>query len=398
MPHGGDPMRECDVLVVGAGPAGSMAARAAAPHCDVVVLEKRAQIGVPKQCAEGTSDMLFEKLNLRVDPKWISRKIKFARLVSPSGVRVDLKEEKFKQLKFGYVLERKKFDKGLAEIAARNGADMFLRTRYLGTNRDNQHIIVKARQFNTDLTFKTKIIIAADGIMSQVARDMGLNSILDIRHLESCCQYEMTGVDREDCIELYFGNEIAPKGYAWIFPKENDTANVGVGILPTKTQYPAKHYLDKFVQWLGLTGKIVEVNAGGVPVSGPLKKTYADNLLVVGDAGHLANPITGGGIHTAMLSGNFAGHVAVGALEKGDVSEKTLKQYETQWKAEFGRELDLSFKGRFILEEFTDQDFDDTARFMNEKGMGQLGAIDLVRFAIGRHPRFALKFASFLKP
>jgi digeranylgeranylglycerophospholipid reductase len=391
-------MRECDVLIVGAGPAGSMAARAAAPHCDVVVVEKRAQIGVPKQCAEGTSEMLFEKLNLSVNPAWISRRIEFARLISPSGVKVDLKEEKFKQLKFGYVLERKKFDKGLAEIAARNGADMFLRTRYIGSERKNKHVIVKARQFNTDLTFKTKIVIAADGIMSQVARDLGINSVLDIRHLESCCQYEMTGVEREACIELYFGNKIAPKGYAWIFPKENDTANVGIGILPTKTDYPAKYYLDKFVEWCGLDGKIVEINAGGVPVSGPLKKTYADNVMLTGDAGHLANPITGGGIHTAMLSGNFAGNMAVKAIEKGNISEKFLKQYETQWKTEFGRELDLSLKGRFILEEFTDRDFDETAQFMNEKGVGQLGAIDLVRFALGKHPKYAIKFASFLKP
>ncbi|MBU7042794.1 MAG: NAD(P)/FAD-dependent oxidoreductase [Theionarchaea archaeon] len=391
-------MRECDVLIVGAGPAGSMAARAAAPHCDVVVLEKRAQIGVPKQCAEGTSDMLFDKLNLPVNPKWISRRIEFARLISPSGIKVDLKEDRFKQLKFGYVLERKKFDKGLAEIAARNGADMFLRTRYIGSKRENNHVIVKARQFNTDLIFKAKIVIAADGIMSQVARDLGINSVLDVRHLESCCQYEMTGVEQEACIELYFGNEIAPKGYAWIFPKEHDTANVGIGILPTKTQYPAKYFLDKFVSWCGLQGKIVEINAGGVPVSGPLKKTVADNLILVGDAGHMANPITGGGIHTAMLSGNFAGNTAVKAVETRDGSEKFLNQYETLWKKEFGKELDISLKGRFILEEFTDQDFDETATFMNEKGVGQLGAIDLVRFAIGKHPKFALKFASFLKP
>lgn len=391
-------MRECDVLIVGAGPAGSMAARAAAPHCDVVVLEKRAQIGVPKQCAEGTSDMLFDKLNLPVDPKWVSRRIEFARLISPSGIHVDLKEDKFKQLKFGYVLERKKFDKGLAEIAARNGANMFLRTRYIGSKRENNHVVVKARQFNTDLTFKAKIVIAADGIMSQVARDLGINSVLDVRHLESCCQYEMTGVEREACIELYFGNEIAPKGYAWIFPKEHDTANVGIGILPTNTQYPAKYFLDKFVSWCGLQGKIVEINAGGVPVSGPLKKTVADNLMLVGDAGHMANPITGGGIHTAMLSGNFAGNTAVKAVETRDISKKFLNQYETLWKKEFGKELDISLKGRFILEEFTDQDFDETATFMNEKGVGQLGAIDLVRFAIGRHPKFALKFASFLKP
>jgi digeranylgeranylglycerophospholipid reductase len=390
-------VRECDIVVVGAGPAGSMAAYAAAAHCDVVVLEKRAHIGVPKQCAEGTSDMIFKKLEITPDPKWISRKIEFARLISPSLIKVDLKDPRVKQLKFGFILDRKKFDKGLAERAARAGAQLFLRTAYVGMQREDNQITIQARQFNEDITFKTKIVIAADGMMSMVARDFGINSVTKLRHLESCCQYEMTGIERESCIELYFGNKIAPKGYAWIFPKEDDTANVGIGILPTTAEHPARVYLDKFVTWLNLEGKIVEVNAGGVPVGGPLKETCADNLLIVGDAAHMANPVSGGGIHTAMLSGKFAGDTAVRALESRNYTKKTLREYEELWKADFWRELDLSLKGRFILEEFTDEDFDATARWMNEKGVGQLGAVDLVKFAVKRHPKFALKFASFLR-
>lgn len=389
-------MIECDVLVVGAGPAGSIAAYTAAQHCQVVVLDKRAQIGVPKQCAEGTSDSAFKRLGIEASPGWISRKIEFARLISPSGIQVDLKDERFRQLKFGYVLDRKKFDKGLAERAARAGADLYLRTLYRRAKREDKSVIVEARQFNTDLTFKTRIVIAADGLMSRTAKDFGINSTTGLRHLESCCQYEMTGVERENCIELYFGNEIAPKGYAWVFPKENDTANVGIGILPTKAEHHARYYLDQFVKKQNLTGKIVELNAGGVPVSGPLEQTYTDNLMIAGDAAHMADPVTGGGILTAMLSGKHAGDTAVKAVESGDCTKSMLKEYEKLWKAEFGRELDLSLKGRLILEEFTDADFDATAQWMNEKGVGQLSALDLVKFAVVRHPKFALKFASFL--
>lgn len=389
-------MRECDVVVVGAGPAGSMAASTAALHCDVVVLEKRAHIGVPKQCAEATSEAIFKKVGIDIDPKWVSRKIEFGRLVSPSGVKVDMKDDRIKQLKFGYVLDRKRFDKGLAERATRAGADMYLRTSYCGSNREDDHIIVKARQFNTELTFKTKVVIAADGLMSRVAKDFGINSVTNIRHLESCCQYEITGVERENCIELYFGNEIAPKGYAWIFPKHDDTANVGIGILPTRAEHHAKYYLDRFVKQLDLSGKIVEVNAGGVPVGGPLKETCADNLVVAGDAAHMANPVTGGGIHTAMLSGKFAGETAVKAVESEKYTRKALKEYEDLWKEEFGKELELSLKARYILEEFTDEDFDATAEFMKEKGVGQVGTLDLVKFAVKRHPTLALKFASFI--
>ncbi len=264
--------KECDIVVVGAGPAGSMAAYTAAPHCDVIVVEKRSNIGVPKQCAEATSETVFKKLNIDINPQWVSRKIEFARLISPSRIEVDLKDERIQQLKFGYILDRKKFDKGLAEMAARAGADMYLRTVYKGATREDDNIIVKVRQFNTDMAIKTKIVIAADGLMSAVAKDFGIDSTVKLRHLESCCQYEMTGVHRENCIELYFGNEIAPKGYGWVFPKHKDTANVGIGILPTKVAHPAKYYLDKFVTWLGLPGKIVEVNAGGRPRVRTLKK------------------------------------------------------------------------------------------------------------------------------
>ena len=389
--------KECDIVVVGAGPAGSIAAYTAAPHCDVIVVEKRAHIGVPKQCAEGTSETALKKLNIPINPQWVARKIEFGRLISPSRIKVDLKDKRMEKLKFGYILDRKKFDKGLAEMAARAGADMHLRTVYKGMVKKDGYVLVKVRQFNEDITIKAKVVIAADGLVSAVAKDFGIDSTMKLRHLESCCQYEMTGVEREDCIELYFGNNIAPKGYAWVFPKHDDTANVGIGILPTKVTYPAKYYLDKFVAWLGLEGKVVEVNAGGVPVSGPLKKTYADNLLIVGDAAHMANPVSGGGINTAILSGKYAGDTAVKAVEAKKYTASMLSQYQKLWKADFGRELDLSLKGRFILEEFTDDDFDATAAWMNERGIGQVGPLDLVKFAIKRHPTFAIKFASFLK-
>ena len=125
-------------------------------------------------------------------------------------------------------------------------------------------------------------------------------------------------------MQLHFGEHIAPGGFLWIFPKGNEVANVGLGVRNSKES--AYYYLTKFIKRLDATP--VELNIGGVPISGPIDKTYTSGLMVVGDAAGHTDPITGAGIENAVTCGRIAGEVSVEAIGNEDTSNNYLKKYE----------------------------------------------------------------------
>lgn len=205
-----------------------------------------------------------------------------------------------------------------------------------------------------------KIVVACDGVDSLTAKMLGLNTKLDLSETDSGYQYEMTGVKGydEDLLHLFFGKDIAPRGYIWIFPKRKGTANVGIGIGAYEKE-TAKYYLDKWIaEQTGLkNGSIIEVNAGVIPVGGFLEKMQADNLLVAGDAGHMVDPIHGGGIGIAMEGGRLAGKHALIALKTNKFSEEDLKKYTEEWYTLSGKDLKRRLKGRHFLEKLDNDDF-----------------------------------------
>jgi digeranylgeranylglycerophospholipid reductase len=204
------------------------------------------------------------------------------------------------------------------------------------------------------------LVIACDGVDSLTAKMLDLNTKLQLTETDSGYQYEMTGISGydENLLHLYFGTELAPRGYLWIFPKRKGTANVGIGIgaFEEKT---AKYYLDKWIKTQpGLKGgSIIEVNAGAIPVGGFLDEMEADNLLVAGDAGHMVDPVHGGGIGIAMEGGILAGKIALKALKANNFSKEFLKQYTKEWFELRGNHLKRRLKGRHLLEKLTDEDF-----------------------------------------
>ncbi|MGZ4869323.1 MAG: NAD(P)/FAD-dependent oxidoreductase, partial [Halobacteriota archaeon] len=154
---------EYDIIVVGAGPAGAFAAATAAPECDVLLIEKRQEIGDPVRCAEGISKEGLSKF-LRPQKKWIANKIARARIFAPDGTRLDVSEE-LAGPEVGYVLERKIFDRDLAKGAARAGADVVVRTRATGVITENGFIRgIEARHLGESLEIRASVVIAADGI------------------------------------------------------------------------------------------------------------------------------------------------------------------------------------------------------------------------------------------
>jgi digeranylgeranylglycerophospholipid reductase len=328
-----------DVIVIGAGPAGSIAAKTAAEKgLNVLLVEKRQEIGVPVRCAEGVSKEAISRF-VDVDRKWIAAEVKGAKVYSPDGTEVQMTEEMAGD-EVGFVLERKIFDRYLAKLAGRAGADVVVKTTATGIERGKDGLKVNFRRMGEEFSEEAKIIIGADGVESRVGKWAGIDTTLKTDELEVCVQYLMTGIEFDpEYSYFWFGNEIAPGGYVWLFPKGNSTANVGIGILPKMAKLSAREYLDNFVKENYSEGEVIEMVAGGVPVKGPVKTAVADNVMLAGDAARHSDPITGGGIANAMKAGFFAGGVAAEAIEKGDYSKKMLAKYDELWKNDFGKSL-----------------------------------------------------------
>lgn len=348
-------MTDYDIVVVGAGPAGSIVAKTAAEKgLDVLLLEKRQEIGTPVRCAEGVSKKAFAKF-VEIDKQWIAAEVIGARIYFPDGTEIIMAEEMAGN-EVGYVLERKIFDRHIARLAARAGADVMVKTAATGLKKVNERGIVELflRRMGEEYSIETKIVIGADGVESRVGKWAGIDTTLELSEIESCVQYQLAGLDF-DANYCYFwlGNEIASEGYVWLFPKGNNTANVGIGVLPSMAKKSPKEYLDTFVKNHFPEGEIVEVVVGGVPVKGPIETAVADNVMLVGDAARHVDPITGGGITNAMRGGVFAANVAMEAVEKKDYTARTLKKYDALWKNDFGKTL---HRNRILQQKFIKMD------------------------------------------
>ena len=369
-----------DVVVVGARVGGSTAALfASKSNAKVLVIEKRQEIGTPVQCAEGVTYGTFETLEMEPNEKYIRSRIKGANIHAPDGRCINYEGG----IAEGLILDRKIFDKELATEAAKSGADIMVKTNVKELiTKDHKVCGVVAKHLGETIDIKADVVIAADGVESNMARLAGLETIQNPNEICSCAQYEMVGMDMDpNYLEFYFGDTIAPKGYLWIFPKGNDVANVGVGIRSSNST--PLQYLNKFVS--KLDAKPVELNIGGVPISGPIKKTYTDGFLVVGDAAGQVDPITGGGIHTTIACARIAGETAAESIEANDSSSKFLKKYENEWKEEVGKNLFQSAKFRKMADKLNDEDMNALAEFIETQDIEAISKISVLKF-VGKHP------------
>ncbi len=322
---------ETDVLVVGAGPAGSLAAREASKNgVDVLLIDKKAEIGTPKRCAEGIITRTLKEADIELDSRWIAREIDAIRIIAPNSKELILDNNIHKLPDTGYILERKIFDKHMAMDAIRNGTRVMLRTQAKTARRKDGQVIVTAKSMNGTIEIHSKIIIAADGPESLIGRQLGLKSNTDMKNMASCVQYEMVGIEKDNSRQIdIFTGSIAPAGYVWIFPKASDVANVGLGVLKQYTDKTSIDILNGFIKTHKETinAQAVEMNVGGAPLGGIVEERYDDNIMVVGDAAGFVDPLTGDGIRGALLSGLYAGRVAADAVKSNDYSKKSLKEY-----------------------------------------------------------------------
>lgn len=355
-----------DVIVVGAGPGGSITAKTCAEGgLDVLMIEKRQEIGDPVRCAEGVGTDALKK-HIAPDKRWISAEVKGSRIIAPDGTEILMSSDAAMK-DVGYTLERKVFDRVLAQNAAMAGAEVRVKTRATGLLKDNGKVSgIKAMYMGETKDIKADIVIGADGVESKVGRWAGIDTSLKPHDIETCAQFLITNIDPGEYSKFYIGEKYSAGGYVWIFPKGGYTANVGIGILGSKSgKIRALSLLHDFIETHIPHGKILELVVGGVPVSGPIEKTIADGLMLVGDSARQSDPLTGGGITNAMDAGQIAGEVCIKAKEKGDYSVKTLMEYENRWRATIGKEISRSLKVKNLLIKLTDEQFNQLAHSLD---------------------------------
>ncbi len=379
-----------DCIVVGAGPAGSMAGKVLAENgVDVLVLERDPEVGIPLSCAEAIS---FSGLTsfVPVDPEWISTRVHKALLVSPSNIKMKLHHPDA-----GFVLDRRIFDKKLAQQAARSGARVKVNAQTVGLLKNKKQKVcgVKVLENGKEKEYETEVVIGADGVESYVARWAGMDTCLELDQIESCAQYLLEGVELEpDCLEFRFGQTLAPGGYAWVFPKGDGRANVGLAVAPNRTSgKKAKEYLDDFVSTRFSNFEIIETMMGAVPCFDRSKSLVKENVLLVGDAGRVVDSLSLAGISNALLSGKIAGSVVSQYIRNEKLSVSFLRKYYDELMRCKGRLLRFYSFCRAIFLKMADEDLDAVVSFLKrhfeDRVVTAIEPVAMVKTILRSHPR-----------
>ena len=371
-----------DVVVVGSGPAGCVTARfAAEAGAKVLIIERRAEVGVPVLCGEGVSRKI-DDWDMLEGKRWIAGRMDGARIYSPDGTMVKLSADMAGN-ETGYVVYRDIFDQELARRAVKAGVKIMMNTMAIGLLKEKDKIKgVKAKSFDEEFDIEADIVVGADGVESKIGQWAGINTVLKPMDLETCAQYTLTNVDCKDAYcDFYLGKEIAPGGYIWVFPKGKDVANVGIGILASLSESGmAKKLLDKFIEGDPRFKKSHPIRflAGAVPVSNPVE-TVTDNLILVGDAARHVDPITGGGLTHCLEGGKIAGEVIGKAVKQKDFNKETLIEYENRWKESFGQKIKRNYLVKEILLDMDDKTFNYLAHELKDVKFDEISTHGLVK-------------------
>jgi digeranylgeranylglycerophospholipid reductase len=347
-----------DVIIIGAGPAGSyIAYELASSGHGVAVFEEKGASGLNVCCTGIISTECFQSLHLDTD--MILTKVNSAKFFSPSGRRLRLQTEKVQ----AFVVNRLLLDKALASKAQAHGAEYLFSSPVIDIVPGKDSVQVETSCCGTREMFSARAVVLANGFRPKLPRKLGLGRI---KHFLIGAQAEVEAKEIDE-FEVYFGQGIAPGAFAWVVPISANKAYVG--LLATSQ---AKLYLQKFLNSLfsqgRITGQDVEIGQRAVPM-GTLTRSYGDRLLVIGDAAGQVKPTTGGGIYFGHLGARIAAEVLGKALVSDNLSAGRLSLYQKQWKAEMGKELSSGYRARWAYGKLSDRQIEGIFSVLNSDGI-----------------------------
>ncbi len=356
--------QQYDIIVVGAGPAGSyIAHELASSGYDVAVFEEKSAPGLNICCTGIISTECFQSLDPGTDV--ILTKVNSARFFSPAGRCLRLQTKNVQ----AYVVNRRLLDKELTYKAQSRGAQYFFSSPVIDIIPGKDNIQAETLCFGAREIFSARAVVLANGFKPKLPRKLGLGEIKSFL-VGAQAEVEAENMDEP---ELYFGQEIAPGAFAWLVPTRVGTATnkAYVGLLATSQ---ARLYLQKFLNNLFDQGRItsqeVEIRQKAVPVGTPAR-SYGDRVLVIGDAAGQVKPTTGGGIYFGHLGAKIAAEVLDEALSSDNLTAAQLSRYQKQWKAKMGKELSRGYRARQAYIKLSDRQIEGIFSILDSSGMAE---------------------------
>jgi digeranylgeranylglycerophospholipid reductase len=367
------PMHEffSDAIVVGGGPCGSFAAlNLAKLGVDVNVFEEHAEIGVPCHCAGHLSIRGLKLLGLHPLPSEIVENVFYgAKFHPPNGKSFHVRFSSPVTCAVNRVL----FDKYIAKMAEKAGAHYFLNSVIESLIIENGFVkAVVVRRGKAKEKFSAKVVVDAEGISSRILRQSGLVAF-DRHMLVKAVEAEVENVQDMETgmVEVFLGRDYAPGFYAWLMPKEDGKAKVG---LAAKTGNPRE-----LLQTLMFkhptaskklrSAKILQASFHSITLGGPIPKAFSNGFLVVGDAASHVKPTTGGGVIFGMTCAKIAAEVTYEALRNNDFSSGFLCMYQSRCNKTLGSDVKFMLRIKKMLDALPDDKIDDAINFCAKIGL-----------------------------
>ncbi len=395
-----------DVVIVGAGTAGSYAAYLLAKNgFSVAVVERKRVDDIFKVTGDAIGSHHVETLGLTLDAGVAMIHYKGADVYSPDmSVRYRVMGE-------GYGLDMSKWGPWLAKQAVNNGATIHERFSVSSPILDNGRVAgVKAssEDGHGQIDVLGKIVIDASGATGVVRSRLPYNWLISEPLLPEDASYayrEIIEVDHDieepEFIKIYLDNNISPGGYWWLFPKSRNTMNIGLGIwgklVKEKGLNPRQNYEKYLLNTKYTSGRRVIHSGGGiVPTRRPLKSMVGPSILAIGDAAVAVNPVHGGGLGPALESAKLASDTVAAAFERGDLSMTGLWSYNVSYLKTYGIKQAKLDVFRLMLQSLTDDEINKglRARILTEDDVLEISIKGSMSISATRRVRAAAKLLS----
>ena len=374
--------RQTDILVVGGGPAGLLAAKAAASAgIDTLLLEREEKIGFPVHTSGATAVYIMQRFKV---PERFYHPIRYLRICSPNEAGVfDFPEPVI------CVTDVPGFYNFLAEQAQSKGATILTGIEANEPISKNGFVVgcTATSKSSEQIDFSSKILIDASGYGATISRKAGMHP--GFARFGVGAEYELSAPKcRQDEMVIIVGSRFAPSGYGWLFPWGKKRVRLGVGILHPDSRADPREYLKTLLEEakafdFDLTdSKIVEEHHGLVPSDGLAPNMVGNGIMTVGDAAGQASLVAGVGIHLSMLAGQLAGTTAAEAVRRGSWERQALMSYERKFRATYGRNLAIGYMVNKRIAQWDDRKWDEGIRAFRTMPSGLVINVLLSQFPV----------------